>query len=372
MSADDGSQPAVHRLLTAALHDGSLWDQAERLAQTSTWEWDLDDDELVWSDNLFRMMGCEPGELVPTPTLLFERMHPADVKRVQAQLTAALDGRDACVVEYRIVPGDGAIRHLRSSVVRSAEGGEGKRLVGFVRDVTEQRLAEREARLHQAISRALASWSAFGPGAQELLREMADALGVAAAALWLPDDEVLVARVLWTAPAVERRTFERLLGSHGLAPGRGPTGRAWERGEPATPSGADDAFLGRIAAALDGISTVAAVPALHGGRVLAVVSLYDAERLEASERLAQVLADVGRELGGFFARRPGMLRWPLTARETQVLRLAADGLAGPQIAAALQLSTATVKTHLANAYAKIGVSNRVAAVAYALREGLIE
>jgi len=71
-------------------------------------------------------------------------------------------------------------------------------------------------------------------------------------------------------------------------------------------------------------------------------------------------------------RRAGALRSGLTARETEVLTLAAQGLEGPAIAEALSLSGATIKTHLANAYAKIGVSNRVAAVAYALRAGLIE
>lgn len=364
-------QPAVHRMLQAALRDRSLWDQAERLGRIGTWEWDLDSRELVWSDNLFRMMGLRPGEFTPTPQRLFDRMHPGDVERVQAWLgpeRAAEPG----LLEYRILLGDGEVCHLQSAYVGDP-GGEG-RIVGFVRDVTEQRLAEREVALHQAVARALANWTSFNTGTTGLLREMAAALGLPAGALWLPDGEVLVLRVLWSAATVEQRTLERFLGALELPRGAGLAGRAWERGEPVTPSrlGADDAVLDRMAAALDGISSVVAVPAVNAGRVLAVIVLYGGERLEAGERLASALADVGRELGAFLARRPGMLRWRLTAREVEVLKLAADGLAGPEIAAALLLSSATVKTHLANAYAKIGVSGRVAAVAYALREGLIE
>jgi DNA-binding CsgD family transcriptional regulator len=62
----------------------------------------------------------------------------------------------------------------------------------------------------------------------------------------------------------------------------------------------------------------------------------------------------------------------LTPREIQVLTLAADGLHGPDLARALVISPATVRTHLANIYEKLGVGNRAAAVARAIRLGMIE
>jgi DNA-binding CsgD family transcriptional regulator len=61
----------------------------------------------------------------------------------------------------------------------------------------------------------------------------------------------------------------------------------------------------------------------------------------------------------------------LTPRELDVLRLAAEGHTGPMIAATLFLSTATVKTHFANIYRKLDVSDRAAAVAKAMRLRLI-
>jgi two-component system nitrate/nitrite response regulator NarL len=54
-----------------------------------------------------------------------------------------------------------------------------------------------------------------------------------------------------------------------------------------------------------------------------------------------------------------------------VLNLAAAGNTGPQIADALRLSPATVKTHFENIYEKLGVGDRAAAVAHALRIGLL-
>jgi len=61
----------------------------------------------------------------------------------------------------------------------------------------------------------------------------------------------------------------------------------------------------------------------------------------------------------------------LTARELEILRLAADGLSAPDIAQRLVLSVTTVKTHLQHIYSKLEVSDRAAAVAQALRRGLL-
>jgi two-component system nitrate/nitrite response regulator NarL len=62
----------------------------------------------------------------------------------------------------------------------------------------------------------------------------------------------------------------------------------------------------------------------------------------------------------------------LTAREREVLTLMAEGLSGPQIADRLIVALPTVKTHQARLYEKLGVSERAAAVAEAMRRGLLE
>jgi two-component system, NarL family, nitrate/nitrite response regulator NarL len=62
----------------------------------------------------------------------------------------------------------------------------------------------------------------------------------------------------------------------------------------------------------------------------------------------------------------------LSDRERETLTLIAEGLSAPQIGRTLHLSTATVKTHLQHIYEKLGVSERAAAVAEAMRRGLLE
>ena len=62
----------------------------------------------------------------------------------------------------------------------------------------------------------------------------------------------------------------------------------------------------------------------------------------------------------------------LTVREQEILRLIADGKSLPVIAKQLFLGVTTVKTHVQHLYEKLGVSDRAAAVAVAMRRGLLE
>lgn len=61
----------------------------------------------------------------------------------------------------------------------------------------------------------------------------------------------------------------------------------------------------------------------------------------------------------------------LSARETEVLRLVADGESNSAIAARLHISDATVKSHLVHIFSKLGVSSRTAAVAAARDLGVL-
>ncbi|AXK33397.1 DNA-binding response regulator [Streptomyces armeniacus] len=61
----------------------------------------------------------------------------------------------------------------------------------------------------------------------------------------------------------------------------------------------------------------------------------------------------------------------LTEREAEVLTLVAEGLSNQEVARALHISTATVKTHINNLFAKTGVRDRAQAVRYAYRHGIV-
>ncbi|HZS30074.1 MAG TPA: EAL domain-containing protein [Gaiellaceae bacterium] len=121
-------------------------DRAERLARSGTWEWDLESDELLWSDNMYRLLGVQPGAVTPSPEYVLSRMHPADRDRVEHELEAARRTGRLPNVTYRVVWADGGIRWLRSFCeLADSRDGRPARMVGAVQDVTELVDAQRAA-----------------------------------------------------------------------------------------------------------------------------------------------------------------------------------------------------------------------------------
>ncbi|MER7370524.1 response regulator transcription factor [Nonomuraea wenchangensis] len=104
--------------------------------------------------------------------------------------------------------------------------------------------------------------------------------------------------------------------------------------------------------------------------------LFDAVRVVAAGE-ALLAPAVTRRLIGEFARmgpRPGApvaALGTLTPRETQVLRLVAEGLSNPEIAARLVVTEETVKTHVSRVLNKLGLRDRTQAVVAAYETGLV-
>lgn len=84
------------------------------------------------------------------------------------------------------------------------------------------------------------------------------------------------------------------------------------------------------------------------------------------ERLVALVTSEGKP-GAPSVAPPG---GALTERETEVLRLMADGLANREIARRLFVTESTVKTHVNNVFGKLDVGDRAAAVAWAYRAGV--
>jgi PAS domain S-box-containing protein len=156
--------------LNADTHEASrppperfVLDRAEQLARTGSWDWNLESDVLLWSDNMFRLLGLEPEEITPTPDYVVGRIHPEDRERVEQQLEAARAVGVLPDATYRITRPDGSVRSLRSfaAVADEAEG-RPSRLIGSVQDVTELAEAMRKSEESLTLIETLQSTAPVG------------------------------------------------------------------------------------------------------------------------------------------------------------------------------------------------------------------
>ncbi|MDX6700427.1 MAG: two-component system, cell cycle sensor histidine kinase and response regulator CckA [Baekduia sp.] len=356
---------------------------AERLALLGSWAMDLHTGEAAWSDGLYRIHGLEPKSAPGSLELLLSCVHAEDRASVTELLGIVTErpedipaeGIDA---EYRVAQPDGSLRDIRAigRVERDATG-EPARWVGAAQDITELRLSERELDAHYAVGQALRDWETFDESIVGLLARLGAALENEAGALWTWDSrrERLVCRAFWSAQGGDPSSFELASRTTEFAAGEGVPGRAYARGRPivcADVEGEMSLTRPDAARALGVVSGVA-FPAMDGGRPLAIFTFYSRDRRAPSVRLERTLTGIGRELGRFLLRHRAQLEdRQLSARELQILRLATEGRSGPAIAEHLILSPSTVKSHFEHIYEKLGVSDRAAAVALALRTGIID
>jgi PAS domain S-box-containing protein len=376
---DLGVQPAVER---ADVHRRSLLERTEQLAQTGSWALNLRTGEAVWSEGMYRIHGFEPGEVQPSVQILLTHTVSEDKQRLAA-LHASILSAPAQVpgkgltAEYGVVRPDGSVREVRAhGRIELDEQGRPACWVGVARDITDEHLTERELQAHYAVSQALREWQSVEEGLVSLLRRLGTALDYPVALIWTCPSETqqLCLRAFWTALGTEAAGVHALASQTTFGPHQGPFAQVWSTGQPAVIEDVREhlSAQSRAAAGQLGLRSGLAFAAVGNRGPVAVLSFYARERRVPTDHLLRTLTGIGEELGRFLAQRltePGSR--PLTNRELEVLRLAAEGNAGPQIAEQLFLSAFTIKTHFEHIYEKLGVGDRAAAVAHALRTGLI-
>jgi len=103
-----------------------IFNLAEEIASTGSYEWNLQTGELAYSDNLFRMLGCLPQEFVPSTEKYLTFIHPDDkeqLNKTPLQLT------------YRIISKNGEVKYFRTTEKEIDDPGR-RMIIGTNQDVT--------------------------------------------------------------------------------------------------------------------------------------------------------------------------------------------------------------------------------------------
>jgi two-component system cell cycle sensor histidine kinase/response regulator CckA len=119
--------------------------EAQRITHLGNFEWDFPQEELFWSDEIYRIFGLAPQELCLTYQTFLSFIHPDDLLRVKHRVEEGLKSGKYGPYDYRIVRRDGSIRSLCAQGEISFDpAGRPRRMVGAVMDITARHEAEME------------------------------------------------------------------------------------------------------------------------------------------------------------------------------------------------------------------------------------
>ena len=125
----------------------ALLNESQAIANIGSWERDLVADQLVWSDETYRILGLSPENFEPVYETFLAVVHPEDRAAVdETYLGSVREGKDHYEIEHRIIRRDnGAVRHVREECkhIRDASG-KLVRSVGMIQDITARRQIEEQ------------------------------------------------------------------------------------------------------------------------------------------------------------------------------------------------------------------------------------
>lgn len=117
--------------------------RTQEIAHLGSWELDLVNNNLTWSDEVYRIFGLEPQQFAATYEAFLEAVHPEDRAAVDAAYSTSIQhGKDTYEIEHRVIrPSTGEVRvvHEKCEHFRNADG-EIVRSVGMVHDITDLKL----------------------------------------------------------------------------------------------------------------------------------------------------------------------------------------------------------------------------------------
>ncbi|MGF1492229.1 MAG: GAF domain-containing protein [Microcoleaceae cyanobacterium] len=120
---------------------------AQRVAHVGNWEWDVETQTLVWSEELFRIFGWEPSQSVPTYSELLRQIHPEDRELWRRNVRRVADEGSCAEFDCRVIQLDGSIRHVeaRGEGIYDSQG-QIIRALGTALDITERKRSEEALR----------------------------------------------------------------------------------------------------------------------------------------------------------------------------------------------------------------------------------
>ncbi|GAB1539425.1 hypothetical protein NUACC21_20910 [Scytonema sp. NUACC21] len=118
---------------------------AVKVGRMGTWDWDVQTGALLWSEGHYSVLGLQPYECKPSYEVWASRVHPEDLAQTEVKLQQAMLEKKEYHHEYRMRWSDGSVHWVEARGKFTYDsGGNAKRSIGAVIDITERKQAEQE------------------------------------------------------------------------------------------------------------------------------------------------------------------------------------------------------------------------------------
>ncbi len=118
---------------------------SQQMAQLGSWEFYPDDMTVKWSDQVFRLLGYEPGEIEADAENYMNHIHADDKEYVDKILAETILNKKSFSYEYRLVKKDGSICYVEASGKSYCDQkGNITKMAGFVQDISKRKQATSE------------------------------------------------------------------------------------------------------------------------------------------------------------------------------------------------------------------------------------
>jgi diguanylate cyclase (GGDEF)-like protein len=276
--------------------------EAQRMARLGSWEISGHKRQMVWSQELYRVLGMEPhGRRVLLDDFL-QAVHPADRQKVRDMLRLSSEPGAVLELEHRLLLRDGSERWVISKAKLEEPLSEGGVWRGTTMDITERKQAEFHLQTEHQVTRLLASGRQAERVLGELLQTLTVRLNMACAVYWAAEERqpLRCARVS-CIDTIDRGSRVHLQMENAGSPLAALAAQKRQvvlaADLPAAAPPVQVGASGRVA-----LHSAAAFPVVAANRVRGAIELFAERRIPLDGSVADLLCSIGAHVGQYLEK----------------------------------------------------------------------